>query len=486
MRRTGKEARALEELGKFAAKTERIREFMRRETLWIRDKSGELRPLQLSPAQAEFERTCGRKNIVLKARQLGMTTYVAARFFLDTVLHPGTLTVQVAHDQRSAEQIFRIVHRFLENLPEDLGDVLRTSRANVRQIVFPAIDSEYRVETAADPHAGRGLTIQNLHCSEVAMWPGEATATLAALRAAVPPDGRITLESTPKGACGAFYDEWRRMDSGYVHHFYPWWREPGYRREGVAVGRLTEEERELVSKFGLDEAQIAFRREMRATFGASAPEEFVEDPETCFRTSGEPVFDMEKVEQRLASATGPCETGDNGRLQVWWPPAPGRRYILGVDPAGGGPDGDAACIQVIERELGRQCAEWLGRVRPEELAAEVARLGRRYGKALAVIERNNHGHAVLACLTMAENYDALYRERGEAGWLTTAANRPAILGRLVELVRSRPELVESARLLGEFRTFVRGTQGRPEAAQGSHDDAVMAMALAQAVRAGLG
>jgi hypothetical protein len=84
---------------------------------------------------------------------------------------------------------------------------LRTSRANVRPIIFPKLDSEYRVESAAYRCAGRGLTIQNLHCSEVARWPHDLEETLATLRAAVPPDGEIFLESTPSGAGDTFYEE---------------------------------------------------------------------------------------------------------------------------------------------------------------------------------------------------------------------------------------------------------------------------------------
>ena len=84
-----------------------IREMLMASILRIRDKQGELAPLLLNRAQREYERTCGRRNIVLKARQLGITTYIAARFFLRTITHPGTLTVQVAHDQRAVEQIFR-------------------------------------------------------------------------------------------------------------------------------------------------------------------------------------------------------------------------------------------------------------------------------------------------------------------------------------------------------------------------------------------
>jgi hypothetical protein len=248
---------------------------------------------------------------------------------------------------------------------------------------------------------------------------------------------------------------------------------------------MCEEECALMQREGLNEAQIAFRREMQANFGKSARQEFAEDPETCFQASGECVFELEILEKRLAATSGPCEVHEDGRFFVWWPPVRGRRYVIGVDPAGGGPDGDAACAQVIDRETGMQCAELLGHLRPEELEKQVAKLGQRYSGSLVAVERNNHGHAVLACLRMSERYEAIYRGGNEAGWLTTAASRPAMVENLVELVRTRPELIHSRRLLAECRTFVRGEHGRPEAARGAHDDAVMAMAIAQAVRSGL-
>ena len=162
-----------------------VREVLIASWLKVRNKRGRLVRLRANRAQREYERRCSERNIILKARQMGMTTWVAARFFIHTITRPGTLSVQVAHDQRSAEEIFRIVHRFLENLPATVRrGALNPSRVNVRQIVFPSLDSEYRVETAADPNAGRGLTIQNLHCSEVARWPRDGAETLASLRAA--------------------------------------------------------------------------------------------------------------------------------------------------------------------------------------------------------------------------------------------------------------------------------------------------------------
>lgn len=480
-------------------------------TAWlrIRTKSGNLRRFILNPAQQQLSANWGARNIVLKARQLGITTYVAARFFIQTITHPGTLSVQVAHDQDAAEEIFQIVHRFVENLPPGVRAELRTSRSNVRQIVFPGLDSEYRVETAADPNAGRGLTIQNLHCSEVARWTGDAADTLASLRAAVPPAGStIVLESTPNGAAGAFYNEWNSAaETGYLQHFFPWWIEPAYTADGrCAAKNLTDEEKELVAVHKLTSSQIAFRRQIRSNFRGLAVQEFAEDAISSFRASGECVFDLDAIERRLKELVAPAATRDSGRTEIFFPPQATAEYLVGVDPAGGGVEGDYACAQVIERASGMQCAELHAHLTPQELASQVAALAREYNQALVAVERNNHGHAVLAYLDTSEHYDNIFFQgqtgrntsRGSStriaqaqggippgaspGWLTTAASRPRILEQLAAFLSNDAHLLHSRGLLEECRTFVRDETGFASAACGSHDDRVLAMAIALEVR----
>jgi hypothetical protein len=81
--------------------------------LRIRNKAVLLVPLELNESQQQISRRWKKRNIILKARQLGITTYVAARYFVAAITNPGPVVVQVAHDQRSSEEIFRMVHRFL-------------------------------------------------------------------------------------------------------------------------------------------------------------------------------------------------------------------------------------------------------------------------------------------------------------------------------------------------------------------------------------
>ena len=113
----------------------------------------------------------------------------------------------------------------------------------------------------------------------------------------------------------------------------------------------------------------------------------------------------------------------------------------------------------------------------------VAKVARDYGGALVVVERNNHGSAVLAYLAAVERYERVYRQAGQGGWLTTSVSKPEMISGLGALLVERSQMFMSGRLLAECRTFVRGDNGRSAAASGAHDDLVMSMALAQAVRA---
>jgi hypothetical protein len=456
------------------------------ELLRIRDRNGGESPLVANPVQAAFALRREQQNIVVKARQMGMTTWIAGRFFLKTITRRGAMTVQVAHTRDAAESIFRIVQRFYDCLPEEMRKgPLKRSRANVGQMVFPELDSEFRVLTASDCNAGRGLTVQNMHLSEVSRWPGDAAATLAGMRAALVPGGELVLESTPNGACGCFYEEWQQAgENGVAKHFFPWWMEPAYVADEVTDFR--EDEQELMQLHGLTATQIGFRRTLEASYRGLRVQEFAEDAELCFRSSGDCCFDMDALEARLRTVEDPTETRRGGKVHIFLPARAGREYIVAIDPAGGGSDGDYAVVEVIDMESGAQCAELQQRLRPRELASAAVALAREYSTpgrpALLVVERNNHGHGVIAHLRHGEKYDRVYDSNGVPGWLTTGSSKPEIVGDLDALLVEQPGLFRSKRLLEECRTFVTHGNGRTGAASGAHDDCVMAFAIGQAVR----
>jgi hypothetical protein len=457
-----------------------------RELLRIRNREGAESPLIPNRVQREFEQNRKKQNIVVKARQMGMTTWIAGRFFLKTITARGVLTVQVAHTRDAAESIFRIVQRFWECLPEEMRKgCLKRSRANVGQMTFPELDSDFRVLTASDSNAGRGLTVQNMHLSEVSRWPGEAADTLAGMRAALIPGGELVLESTPNGAYGCFYEEWQQAEENNVQrHFFPWWLEDAY--VSATVTDLREEEVALMTEHGLTAGQIGFRRGLEASYRGLRAQEFAEDAELCFRSTGECCFDMDVVEARLKSVEEATNTRHEGRLHIFFPPQENREYIIALDPAGGGSAGDYAAVQVIDKQSGVQCAELQQRLRPRELTRVAVELASEYSTrgrpALLVVERNNHGSAVLAYLENGKNYERIYAAKGVPGWLTSSASRAPMISEMGALLAEKPELFRSKRLLEECRTFVTHANGRTGAANGAHDDCVMAFAIAQAVR----
>jgi hypothetical protein len=196
------------------------------------------------------------------------------------------------------------------------------------------------------------------------------------------------------------------------------------------------------------------------------------------------MFDAEAIEKRLAECTsgGVFKPSPQDKVTVWGAPLPGQEYIIGVDSAGGGSDGDYACAEVIDRATGMQCAELHGHLTPEELARRVAKMGKEYNHALLVVESNNQGREVLAYFRTKHPYENVFHDKHGAGFLTTWKSKPDVVAAVRTAISEAPESFNSLQLLRELRTFVLGKSGLGEAAAGAHDDCVMAMGIALRVR----
>jgi hypothetical protein len=297
------------------------------------------------------------------------------------------------------------------------------------------------------------------------------------------PGAELILESTPEGVGGCFYEEWTKAsETGVVRHFMPWWMEKRYRAAAVEEASLTAEERLLVERHGLDLEQIAYRRQIRANFRGLARQEYAEEDQSCFLSSGESIFELDAIDARQRELQEPVESRRNGDLEVWLPPIPGKEYLLAVDPAGGGSEGDYSAAEVLEMGTGLQCAEYAGHIGGLELAKFVTELAAEFNGAWLAIERNNHGTGVLALVETVCAYRRVLRQGGQAGWLTNSVSRPAMLARLGAALVEEPRRFMSRKLLGECRSFVRLPNGGTGARAGTHDDRVMAMAIGLASR----
>ena len=133
---------------------------------------------------------------------------------------------------------------------------------------------------------------------------------------------------------------------------------------GLRSRRLREDERRLVLAHGLTAEQIGFRRGLEASYRGLRSQEFAEDAESCFKATGECCFEVGLWRRGWLRWVSRWRVRRGGALQIWLPPLPGKEYLVAVDTAGGGSDGDFAAVQVIEMGSGcsvRSCSRGWGR-----------------------------------------------------------------------------------------------------------------------------
>jgi len=485
--------------------------------LQIRSKDRRVIPLHFNAPQLDYYANRTQRDIILKPRQLGFTTQISGLFFADTLLRPNTTSLMLAHNLESTKQIFGIVQLFVERLPDrEKARIGKPRYSNRREFFWPHINSRFLVGTAGSITFGRGQTVNNLHCSEFAIWPNPEEALLAAMEA-VPEEGRIVIESTAFGVGNPFHDRWIEAveERGrFAAQFYVWWENPEYAIPGPALTEFSDEEMQLRTKWGLSDDQIRWRREKMKDLKDRFPQEYPEDWLRCFLASGRCVFDTEKLAaiaqrisrepppRRISSITvGSRRAGGKSEaipvapvhLDVWQDPKAGEHYVIGADVGEGLPDGDASCAIVLHRRSGQQVAELHGRIPPARFGTLLNALGRWYRMAEIGVERNNHGHSTLNTLRNQLGYPVLYyhvsydsgagRPRNtQLGWPTTSATKPILVDDLVEAVTSDALLVRSAMLINECFTFISDDQGNARAQQGKFDDRVIAAGIAWQLR----
>lgn len=259
--------------------------------LKILDKNKKLVPFRWNKMQRHFHQHRTGRDLILKARQLGSSTYVQGELFRRTVTETRT-TLTLAHDADTTAKLRIMADRFWENCR--FGDIQPQRKfANASMTTYPEFDSVAAIATAGNVETGRGDTYTDLHGSEVAFWK-DAEKIIAGAMQGGNPD--VVLESTPNGAQGYFYDlcmEAYRGDSVWTLHFYPWWWDEQYRiplSYGEKGIEFTEEEQKLVDAHGLTQAQIKWRRQKKKELKHLFIQEYPEDPITCFLTSGSSYF----------------------------------------------------------------------------------------------------------------------------------------------------------------------------------------------------
>lgn len=521
--------------------------------LKIRNKQKEIVPLKMNAPQkrlydvlkAQSEAGKPMRVIILKARQMGFSTLTEAVMFALTATDLNVESGIVTHLEKATANMLKMVKLFYSELPDNLKP--QTVKSNDSEIYFndkrgDGLNSRICCMTAGGRAIGRSYTFQNLHLSEYAWWTGDKKTTLAGLTQAVPsePGTMIVIESTANGY-DDFKDRWDAAvagESDYYPLFAAWWELPEYRMPVPKNFAPTDKERELIKLYGLDYEQLQWRRwcikNNCSGDEAMFRQEYPSCPEEAFLTTGESIFQKDKIVARIeelkkeqAPKIGVFEyrkrlepitdrNGDvvryrprideirfvekeNGYIRIAREPEKktdreGRvthlkPYALGGDTAGVGEDYFTA--KVVDCMTGESAATLQKQNMDEdEYAEQVYCLGKYYNDALIAVETNYSESPTETLVNLG--YKPLYiretvgkvdkQKTDSYGFDTNPHTRPVIIANMVAEMRDNAVLETDIATLKEMLTFIKNARGRAEAQTGYHDDLVMATAIARYIK----
>lgn len=474
----------------------------------IRDKKGNL--VTFKPKKVQLLMVIATRGIrrwlILKARQMGVTTYYCIDLLDEALWNPGMTCAILAHERPALTKIFRIVKRAFDNLPEDIKPKTRSDTQN--QYLFDyayngmPLDSEIYVALKL-----RSSTVQRLHITESA-YIKDRQELESGSKQAVPKEGIISEETTANG-----YDDFFDMFQAAMNDpnpgvmdarsmFFAWHEDPDYTLPGE-IDEYTPDEMDLKAKVvkeyqkTLSDGQLLWRRwkikdlaTTKKLLGLSPAQMFKQEYPSfwweAFQTGAGNVFDGDI----LANTTpmDPIEVRPNG-VQIFEAVKPGGEYGMGVDPAGDEGDDEAAIAIWNLKTLGK-AAQWSGKIRPDELATLAALMGTEYNMAYAGIEAN----MLTTILAFIKIYppDRTYsrvvmdqrfqKKTKKVGWHTNSATRDPLIDDFVALFEDGEISIRSGKTLSQMRTFVTKENGKREHANGKHDDMLFADMIALFMR----
>ena len=408
-----------------------------------------------------------RFNIILKARQLGISTVTAAYVAWMMMFHREKNVLVIATKFSTAANLVKKVKAIIKNLPE----WLRISTVDIDNRTSFVLSNGSQIKASSTSgDAGRSEALSLLVIDEAAHVEGLDELWMG-LYPTLSTGGRCIALSTPNGVGNWFhkiYVEAENKSNDFFPTKLPWDVHP-------------------------DRAQEWFEKETRNM----SRREIAQELECNFNMSGETVFAVEDLEIYDNMVSDPkYRTGFDRNLWIWEERKPENTYLLSCDVARG--DGkDYSVCHVFKLETMEIVAEYQGKCTPDVFSRVIFDMGQEYGNGLLVVENNSVGFAVLDKLKemrypnlyhsikstheFVEEYQADQMNNAVAGFSTTSKTRPLIVAKMEEFIRNNLIKIYSPRLLAEMRTFV-WNNGRAEAMRSYNDDLIMACAVGCWVR----
>lgn len=463
------------------------------------------------------------RNIILKCRQIGITTLKCIEALDYALWEPNSRSGILCHNLGTVKSIFNDITKFCYTwFTKDWGKFYKpvqkadsaTSLSFKDDGLGRSLESSILVM-----YDFRGKTLHFLHVSE-AGWIDQKR--LLGSVNGVPDNGQVTLESTANGQGNQFHTLWNKWKekgryAPYKGYFVPWYEH--YPEEDEKwdfaddVDDWTGEEIDLLEAYQgkITKTHLLWRRYcIEAKCNGSIEEfnqEYPTNDQDCFLANAASVFPYSILKMQSNNCKDPVVVGNlttdgkhvklhedrQGVVTVWEHPNPAHTYVIGSDTSGGvGKDPGAAYVK--DQTTGKYVARVWGDLVPADLANELYKLALLYNKAWLCVEHNNHGQVVLHVLSRELKYPNLYKRRTvdeitakptrKLGFLTNNQSKLMITEKFKTSCREGQTVILDKNLIQEMSTFVQvqsktGNSVKRAAASGAHDDLVMAACLTE-------
>lgn len=420
-------------------------------------------PFELWPAQVAALDIIhnNQLSVVLKARQIGLTWLVLAYALWCMIFRP--IASILIFSKRDVDAIYLLSEDRLRGMYDRLPDWMRGGHS-----VFTDNAHEWGMENESTARsfptsAGDSYTATLAIVDEADLSP-DLNSLLRAVKPTIANGGKMILLSRadkdkPISDFKKIYIDAKAGKTSWAHIFLPWYVHPRrtpdwYEREKVDIESRTGSLDDLYEQYPATDSEALKPRSLDKRI----PYEW-----------------LEQVYQELE---GDDNLGLPG-LTVFCRPEDGKLYVIGADPAEGNPNSDESSATVLDVVTGEEVAVLAGKIQPNTFADYLEKLAGYFNEASVLVERNNHGHAVLLKLQEDGFEGTMNGHDGRPGWYNTTKGKAIMYTHCTKVIQENDTIVHSFLTYQQLASIVGSTLKAPDH---EYDDRATSFALAHCGR----
>lgn len=424
-------------------------------------------PFKLWPRQVKSLKTLEQKRLVIivKARQLGLTWLVLGYALWHMLFRP--VANVLLFNKGDSEAMYMLSEERLRGMYRALPRWMQARRVDIENEHVWQLSNQ-SIARALPPNRGDALSASIVIGDEADLYP-DFNAFMTRVKPTIDAGGQMILLSRvdkdkPESEFKKIYLAAKEKFNEWTPIFLPWHARPNrtqewYETQSADVFHRTGSLDDLHEQYPATDTEALAPRTLNKRLAPAWLE-------ACYQ----PEASLEEL-----PADAPAIPG----LVVYRLPDPSEQYVIGADPAEGNPTSDDSSLTVLNASIGEECAKLKGKYEPSTFGSHIHEIGYWFNQANALVERNNHGHAVLLWL---RDYSSLHRLPGldgKEGFQTNSHSKTQLYDQAADALREGDTVIHSMSAFIQLSSIEGSTLRAPE---GQMDDEAMSYVLALAAK----